>query len=211
MHSAHLILLDEGYTSDQLITAYADSSRTRGTRPEWMTHRGGPLGEPGESSLTMQLEPGNYVWVCVMGPETIPHFTGHENQPLIVSGDPNSEVQLDDPDVTIRMTDENHELSVPISAGEQSIEIINTGNNYHLAAIAKLNEGSTAEDYMNWFTQPNGPPPAIGVAATSAIGPGLSARMNLSLDSGNYVLFCFANAGGVPHMFQGAIQTVSVE
>lgn len=211
MHSAHLIRLDDGYSSEQLIAAYADSSRTRGTRPDWMTHRGGPLGEPGTSSVTLDLQPGNYVWVCVMGPDTIPHFTGNEHQAVVVKEAETETVPLSEPDTEIHMTDENHELTQPLAAGKQSVEIKNTGSKYHLAAISKLNEGFSTEDYLNWFTAPNGPPPAKGVAATSAIGPGLSARLDLDLEPGEYVLFSFANADGIPHMFQGAVQSITVE
>lgn len=211
MHSAHLIHLDDGYSEQQLIDAYADASRNRGTRPDWMTHRGGPLGEPGTSRLSMNLEPGNYVWVCVMGPDTIPHFTGNEHQFLTVHPAEVPTEPLTEADNKILMTDENHELVKPLSSGPQSIDIINTGTKYHLTAMAKLNEGATAEEYLVWMQNMQGPPPASGVAATSAIGPGLSARLDLDLEPGEYLLFCFANADGVPHIFQGAIQTISVE
>ena len=60
MHSAHLIKLDNGYTTEQLINAYADSMRTGGVRPKWMTHRGGVISEPGTSEIELMLDSGDY-------------------------------------------------------------------------------------------------------------------------------------------------------
>jgi len=211
MHSAHLIKLDKGYTTEQLIKTYADSMRTRGARPKWMTHRGGVISEPGTSEIELLLEPGDYTWVCVMGDETTPHFAGHEHKPLKVYGTLDESQKLPQSDLTIKMTDENFDLDKAISIGNQSIDIVNSGSKHHLVAISKLNEGATADDVTSWFTNYNGPPPAKGKIATSAIGPELTARINVDFDSGEYVLYCMANAEGKFHLLDGAITSFTVE
>lgn len=211
MHAAHLIKLDDDYTSEQLINTYADSMRTGGERPKWMTHRGGLIAEPGTRDITMFLKPGNYTWVCVMGDEAAPHFAGFEHQAVTVSGEIDENMKLEKPDVVIAMTDENFEIDKKMESGEQAVEIKNIGSKYHLAAISKLNQGATAADFTQWFMSPNGPPPAQGIIATSAIGPGLAARLNLNLEAGDYILFCMANAEGKFHLFDGAIKTFTVE
>ncbi len=211
MHSAHLIKLDKGYTTEQLIKTYADSMRTGGIRPKWMTHRGGVISEPGTSEIELLLKPGDYTWVCVMGDESSPHFAGHEHKSLNVYGKLDETQNLPQSDLTIKMTDENFELSKPISKGNQSIDIVNSGSKYHLVAISKLNEEAIAEDLTNWFTNYNGPPPARGIIATSAIGPELTARINVDFDSGEYVLYCMANAEGKFHLLDGAITSFTIE
>ena len=210
MHSAHLIKLDKGYTTDQMIKTYADSMRTGGSRPSWMTHRGGVISEPGTSEIELLLEPGDYTWVCVLGDESAPHFAGHEHKSLTVYGTIDASQQLPPPDLIITMTDENFALSKPVSKGNQTIDIVNSGSKYHLVAISKLNEGATAEDVTSWFTNYNGPPPAKGIIATTAIGPALTARINADFDSGEYVLYCMANAEGKFHLLDGAITAFTV-
>lgn len=211
MHSAHLIKLDDGYTTDQLLSAYADSMRRGSNRPNWMTHIGGVIGENEKSAITLNLESGNYTWVCVMGSDNTPHFAGHEHQEVVVSGEVDPNVVLSDPQVEIDMTDENFIIHHNITAGPNSIQIKNTGTKHHLAAISKLNEGAKKQDVMNWFSNYNGPPPATGIIATSAIGPNLSARLQIDFEPGEYVLFCMANAEGSYHLFDGAITSFSVE
>ncbi len=211
MHSAHLIKLANGYTTEQLIQAYADSMRTGGARPKWMTHRGGVISEPGSSEIQLLLDSGNYTWVCVMGEESAPHFAGHEHKSLKVYGTFGPTPNLPQADLTINMTDENFELSKPVLKGSQAIDIVNTGSKYHLVAISKLNDGAEAEDVISWFTNYNGPPPAKGIIATSAIGPELTARINVEFESGKYVLYCMANAEGKFHLLDGAITSFTVE
>ncbi|WP_373395853.1 hypothetical protein V8V91_14875 [Algoriphagus halophilus] len=211
MHSAHLIKLDKGYNTDQLIQAYADSMKTGGPRPQWMTHRGGVIAEPGTSEIYLLLEPGNYTWVCVMGDESAPHFAGHEHKAFKVYGEIDQSQKLQAQDLTIEMTDENFELDKSISQGKQSIEIVNSGSKYHLVAISKLNEDAKAEDLIKWYSNYNGPPPARGIIATSAIGPDLTARINVDFEPGDYVLYCMANAEGTFHLLDGAITSFTVE
>ena len=62
-----------------------------------------------------------------------------------------------------------------------------------------------------WFTNYNGPPPARGIIATSAIGPELTARIKVDFDPGEYVLYCMANAEGKFHLLDGAITSFTVE
>lgn len=211
MHAAHLIKLKNGYSAEQLLEAYADSLLIGGGRPGWMTHIGGLISEPGKSEITLNLDSGNYVWVCVMGPDSLPHFSLHENQPLTVTGSKGESLSPRSPNAVIKMTDFNHELSNSISSGNNLLKITNTGNKYHLAAIAKLNKGSTADDLIYWYTTFNGPPPAKGIASTSAIGPGFSAWLTLDLEPGAYVLFCMANAEGRFHLLDGAVTTFLIE
>ena len=210
MHSAHLIKLENGYSTQELISAYTDSLRNSGGRPDWMIHRGGVISEPGTSSIIMYLEPGQYTWVCVMGSDTNPHFAGHEHKSLTVHGEPKSGANLPKADLTITMTDDGFDMSESIVQGDQSIDILNSGSKYHLVAISKLNTNSTAQDLINWFSTYQGPPPAQGVIATSAIGPELNARINISFEPGEYILYCMANADGQFHLLDGEYLSSSV-
>ena len=209
MHSAHLIKLDKGYTEKEMINAYMQTQRTNAPRPDWMVHRGGTIAAPGSSAVTLFLEPGNYAWVCVMG-DAEPHLAGYEHQAVKVEGKIDRAIKLKEADVTITMTDDKHELNPNIQAGSRALDVINTGSKYHLAAIAKLNEGATKEDVVNFYTTFQGPPPFVGVTATSAIGSGLTARLDLDFEPGNYVLFCMANAEGTFHLLEGAIREFTV-
>lgn len=210
LHSAHLIKIKEGYTAEQMIQAYADSSKTGGPRPDWMIHRGGVIAANGEGSTTLLIEPGEYTWVCVMG-DAAPHFAGYENQPVTVYGEVNENEVLEAATATINMTDTNHQIDQKIKAGEARLDIINTGDKYHLVAISKLNEGATKEEALTWYQTMQGPPPFSGLTATSAIGPSLKARIEMNFEKGTYLLYCMANAEGTYHMMEGAFSTFEVK
>lgn len=211
LHAAHLIRLDSGYTSTQLIAAYSEALRSGRERPSWMTHRGGVMGERGNHSIRLFLKPGNYTWVCVMGNDEAPHFAGHEQQPVVVLPSGKDQISLPPAAVNIAMTDSTHIINNPFHSGLQTVEITNSGSKYHLAALAKLQEGANESDLITWYGNYEGPPPAKGIYASSAIGPGLSARFDLELTPGRYVLYCMANAEGHFHLLNGAITTFVVE
>jgi hypothetical protein len=210
-HSAHLIRVKDGHSVEELLSIYADSIRTGGERPDWMLHCGGVIATKGQSEVILDLEAGRYAWVCVMGPDSLPHFTGHENQELVVTESKKPKLTLEAPDVVIRMTDQGHQLSKTPQVGKQVIDVLNVGDAYHLVAISRLSDGSTESDVVSWFKSFDGPPPAEGVIATSAIGPDLQARLEVDFEKGEYVLFCMANAEGYFHLFDGAISSFTVE
>ena len=212
LHSAHLIRLDGGHSVGDLVAIYGEAVQTGTPRPSWIAHHGGVIAEPGTGEATVFLEPGNYAWVCVMGEDSGdgPHFMAHEVQALSVAGPTRGSVDSVSPDAIIRMTDSGEELSVSLRPGPQTLEITNSGSTTHLLAISRLGPSSTVEDVAAWFQDPAGPPPAIGVAATTVLDPGLSAWLNVDLAPGRYVLFCMANADGPPHVFRGEIREVVV-
>jgi hypothetical protein len=75
----------------------------------------------------------------------------------------------------------------------------------------KLNDGVTAEAYLN--TPPTEPPPAVSLGGITGIASGAHQYINVTLEPGNYALFCFFPdpASHAPHFVLGMVQEFVVK
>ena len=77
VHYAHFVRLDSGRTVPELVEYYARAIRESGPRPTWIQRFGGPggAGPHQTASVTQNLVPGSYVWICPVDDEQgEPHF-----------------------------------------------------------------------------------------------------------------------------------------
>jgi hypothetical protein len=76
-----------------------------------------------------------------------------------------------------------------LAASEQTIRFVNAGKQFHEAYLVKLEEGKTARDYLN--AAPGTSPPAAAVGGITGIISGDSQYIQVTLEPGNYAMFCF--------------------
>ncbi len=104
-----------------------------------------------------------------------------------------------------------------LTAGEQTVEFTNDGEQFHHLIAAPIAEGATFDEAIAFLSSeepPEGPPPVDFEAAQdlAVIGPGTSQTADLNLEAGSYVFMCFLTdrTGGPPHFAQGMAVQVDI-
>lgn len=230
VHYGHIVQLEPGRTVAELVAAYAEAIRTSGPRPKWVTRFGGPGGTiPGDSSsVTQDIEPGSYVWICPVEDSTgTPDFARGEVKPfVVVAANP---VVADgraapNADVVIRLLDFSFAVDTPTTAGRHTIRVENAGLEPHDLVVMKLAPGKTVEDIRIWLNperarradQAGKPAPTLedlgtGAGGIGAIAPKMQSFFETDLTPGEYALFCMATApDGRSHIEHGMIRQLSV-
>lgn len=110
--------------------------------------------------------------------------------------------------VHIVAKDYSFDSPAQIPAGLTTLHLMNQGKEGHQAALIKLTEGKTYEDFMAAFRamKPNTLPPTWVVfdGGQNAAPPGGTSEATQILEAGNYALVCFIPAAdGMPHIMKG--------
>jgi hypothetical protein len=119
----------------------------------------------------------------------------------------------DIPEITIKAADYSFEAPAQIEAGWVKVNLVNNGQEPHHAQLARLNEGTTMDQFLGALQQ--GPEAAFPLI-TFVGGPGLldagfSQQVTLDLVPGQYVLLCFMEShDGLPHLAKGMIKPLEV-
>ncbi|GAB4582081.1 MAG: hypothetical protein Fur0022_48340 [Anaerolineales bacterium] len=210
-HHIQLVKLFEGKTADDLKTALAADPENF---PTWSQPYGGPNApDPGGvTSAIVYLDAGTYALIDVIpNAEGVFHFmtglvtTLTVTEPKdIISGEPLA-------DITINLTEFTFLVSGELTPGEHIIRFNNAGKQVHEAVLVKLNEGVTADAYLN--TPPGEIPPAISIGGITGIIPGDGNYIPVTLEAGEYALFCFFPDPGThaPHFVQGMVLQFTVK
>jgi plastocyanin len=114
--------------------------------------------------------------------------------------------------VTYTAADYSYTGPDTIPAGVTTIRLVNTGKEPHHIFLVKLNEGKTAQD-LGAAMSAEGPQPtwAVMMGGPNAAEPGATIAATLSVDSGNYVVFCvIPSPDGAPHISKGMMRTLTV-
>ena len=79
--------------------------------------------------------------------------------------------------------------------------------------MVKLAPGKTAQDVIEFYAHPSGPPPFVSIGGMSAISPGLSGWVKFDLATGNYVAFSqvFDKATGKSQFLLGMLTSFTVQ
>lgn len=232
VHYAHFVRLDSGRKVQELVEYYAKAIRESGPRPTWIVRFGGPggAGPHQTSSVTQNLVPGVYVWICPIENEKgEPHFGVGEYRQFVVratNAEPGEAAAEPVASATIRLVDYGFTTdSSLVKAGRHTIRIENTGREPHDMNMIKLSAGRTLED-MQRFMNPerarrpgekDDPPPPLHelgslIGGVAAMGPSMSAYFDAELTPGEYVLFCMVTApDGRSHLEHGMIRQIRVQ
>jgi uncharacterized cupredoxin-like copper-binding protein len=117
------------------------------------------------------------------------------------------------PEISIEAADYSFEAPAQIEAGLVKLNLVNNGQEPHHAQLARLNEGTTMDQFLGALQQ--GPEAAFPLI-TFVGGPGLldagfSQQVTLDLIPGQYVLLCFMEShDGMPHLAKGMIKPLEV-
>jgi hypothetical protein len=158
--------------------------------------------------VTYDLKPGDYVGLVFQesGP---PLTTSFAAGAATGAAEPQASVTAQLADFAFILPDE-------IAAGPQTWLIENTGAQWHEMAVVKLAEGTSVDDLLAMFSQPEqaGPPPFEDILTWSPIGAGQRAWVTWDLPAGEYTVICFLPdlAGDMsPHAAHGMVRTLVVK
>jgi ketosteroid isomerase-like protein len=210
VHHIQLVKLDAGKTPDDLKAALEANPEVF---PPWGKPYGGPNApDPGGvTSAIVKLDAGSYAIISVIpNAEGVPGFLNGMLKALTVT-EANSTALEPQADLAIDLTEFALAVSGPITTGEHVIRFSNKGLQVHEAYLVKLNDGATAETYLN--TPPTEPPPAVSLGGITGIIPGANQYVRVTLEPGNYALFCFFPDPNshAPHFALGMIREFSVK
>ena len=212
LHHVQLVKLNEGKTMNDVNALL--QKPMQGPPPSWVEEVGGPNTPlPGkESSVTLDLEPGNYVMLCfIPSPDGKPHIAKGMVKPLTVTPS-TSAAREPEADVTMKLVDYDFQLSQPLTAGRRTIRVENAGPQPHEVFIAKLAPGKKASDFLTWVDKPNGPPPAEPLGGTTTFVTGGHQYVTADFTPGTYALICFVpdEKDGKPHFVHGMAKEMVV-
>ncbi len=211
VHHIQLVKLDGGKTPDDLKAALeADPENF----PAWAIAYGGPNApDPsGSTSAIVNLDAGNYALISVIpNAEGVPGFLNGMIKALTVTEASGAAMLEPQSDLSVDFTEFALGVSGSIAAGPHVIRFNNLGAQVHEAYLVKLNDGVTAEAYLN--TPPTEPPPAVSLGGITGIAPGAHQYINVTLEPGHYALFCFFPdpASHAPHFVLGMVQEFTVK
>ena len=214
LHHIQLVQLLQGKTAADFSAAMkADPSRV----PQWAKFMGGPNAVvPGsESVATMNLVEGNYLLTCVIPDKTgVPHMALGMQKSVVVKGGNAALVSEPKAGATVVMHDFQFALSQPITAGVQTIGVMNHGTQPHEVVVVQLQPGASALDFVK-SVEPgaSGPPPGRPIGGVVGMEAGDHAFFTAQFEPGRYGLICFfPDAGtGQPHFARGMTTEFTVK
>jgi len=218
LHHASLVRLGDGKTVADFQAGLAAAMKSHTPPPSWMTFAGGPnavtLGDTGVA--TQLLEPGSYVLVrWIPSLDGVPHVMKGMMHPLVVTAAAASSPATEPaPDVTIKLTDYDFQLSHPLTAGRQVVRVENAGAQAHEIAIAALAPGKTLRDFIAWEQGgEKGPlPTREWLGGVTTIEVGAHSQFTTTFAPGGYLLLCFwpDTKDGKPHLMHGMAKQITV-
>jgi uncharacterized cupredoxin-like copper-binding protein len=212
MHHVQLVRLEEGKTVTDLMQAMKNA---HGPLPGWAVDVGGPnVPGPGAvSAVTLNLEAGNYVAICVIpAADGVPHIMKGMLRELTVvpAGNP---APLPKADVVLTLKDYSFEFDKPITSGVQIVRIENAALQSHEAVLIRLEPGKSVQDVLAWFGKQEGPPPGWPVGGSTGIAQGEVNLITYDFTPGRYGLVCFVPDAkdGQAHIAHGMVTEFTVE
>lgn len=193
LHHVQLVRLSDGKTYADLQEGLKNM-KPGSPPPPWMHDMAGPNSPVpgGESSITQELQPGNYAILCfIPGPDQIPHVMKGMMKPLTVIPATTASAPAPVADISVMMTDYAWQVTPEITAGKHIIKLENNATQSHEMLIAKLEPGKTVADLAKWVHTMKGPPPATPLGGTSGQSKGDVVYVPIDLAPGEYGLMCF--------------------
>lgn len=216
LHHLQLLRLPEGLTLDDLLAALAEGEAA-GPPPPGLESAGGVgvLAPGGASTAQVNLEEGDYALVCfIPDANGVPHVALGMAQAFTVTAAEGPAASEPEGDLTIDMFDFGFDISAPITAGTQTIQVTNSGPQEHEALALQLAPGATVQDFLASFEPgAEGPPPGLPIGGFQSIADGGRGYFTANFEPGNYSLVCFVTdvATGAPHAVLGMVKEFTVQ
>ncbi|HEX9872370.1 MAG TPA: CHRD domain-containing protein [Candidatus Tectomicrobia bacterium] len=224
-HDLLLFRLDDGKTLQDVVADFqaAAAAGIEATPPAWVKLYGGIAGvKPGERrSYVVDLAPGNYGMLSfgefLKERTGVPDLAQGMMTTLTVTAHSGPTATVSAPDVVVEMLDYNFVLSAPIAAGEQVIQVTNSGDELHEFFIYRMNPGAGLSDFMTFFdggAAASGALPGEFFGGMMLLDRGFSATFALDFEPGVYILVCFHPSTaheGQSHLVLGMVQEITVE
>lgn len=214
VHHIQLLRLLQGKTlADFSAALKADPSRV----PQWAKFMGGPNAVlPGSQSVaTMNLMEGNYLLTCIIPDKAgVPHMVLGMQKALMVKGGKSALVSEPKARTTITLRDFQFAVSQPITAGVQTIGVMNHGTQPHEVVVVQLQPGASALDWVKAVESgASEPPPGKPVGGLVGMEIGSHAFFTAQFEPGRYGLICFFPdaATGQPHFARGMTTEFTVQ
>lgn len=211
-HHVVIVHMDAGHTLDELLKAIS-----AGKPPEWAHMVGGPIGpSPGgaTTSTAVPLRPGSYALICMVpSPDGVLHVAKGMVRPMTVT--PATAAAATAPIVsttTLTLADYSFTLTSPLTAGKNTIRVVNGGGQPHEVVIVRVFPGKTVQDIAAFAEKPAGPPPGEVVGGASFIAGDVANFIEVDLPPGDYGFVCFLPdvKDGKPHVAHGMIQAFKI-
>ena len=215
LHHAALIKLDSGKTMNDMM-AGMKAMKPGSTPPQWIIPAGGAnaAAPGGSSSLTMNLEAGNYVIACfIPDAKGVPHIMHGMAKALTVTPSATANTTEPTPDVTVTLSDYKFDFSTPHTAGPHTIKIQTAPGQPHEFTLFRLMPGKTAADVTKYVEAGmQGPPPAMPIGGVAALSNGRNVYYTVDLKPGDYAAVCFLEdmKDGKPHYSHGMTQMIKI-
>jgi hypothetical protein len=210
-HHAQMARLNPGVTTAQALAALRKGLEAF---VPLVTLVGGPglVAPRGRERVSLTLQPGDYLLLCFVETNGVPHVASGMVKPLRVTGAVEARpAQVSGGEITL------HDFRVEFPKGfdgRGTYRVVNQGAQPHEAIFFKLMPGKTVEDVRAFFTQqhPAGPPPAAPMGGVQAMSHGGVNYYQPQLPAGDYAVVCFVPdlASGKPHIALGMINAVTV-
>lgn len=215
LHHIQFLQLTEGKTMADLDAAMK-AMKPGELLPAWVHDVAGPNTPVpgGESSITLQLDAGNYAVVCfIPGADGVPHIMKGMIKPITVAASATPAAPAPTADVNIVMKDYSWDVTPEITAGKHVLKLENQAEQSHEMVLAQLAPGKTVDDLAKWIAKQAGPPPAKPLGGISGMAKGGVAYMSVDLPPGEYGLLCFLPDAkdGKEHVQHGMLKQFAVK
>jgi uncharacterized cupredoxin-like copper-binding protein len=203
-HEALIVALADSAS----VATYLDAAKAGSDFPAGASDVSGPgIVGPGDSSeVVLRLAPGRYAVVCW----TDNHVKAGMIAALEVTGSSPPSPGAPAAETELGLLDFHFDLSQPLRAGRQVIQIANRGKRTHEVAVYRLAEGRTVADFGAWLATRDGAPPAWPVGGAASMESGRETWATLTLPPGHYFMACGVPEGDQIHAQLGMLEEFTI-
>lgn len=213
LHHVQFMRLNDGVNFEQFIAALQKGPEQALPLVSLM---GGPsfIAPGATSAVILNLTAGQYVLACFLpSPDGMPHLAKGMIKPIQVTAPTGARPAEPQVAGTMRLKDFAFDMPDTLPAGQATFKVINDGPQPHEMALLRLADGKSPADVVQFFGQPNGPPPFTAVGGMQGLNPGQSAFLVSDLTPGRYMATCAIpdRTSGKPHSALGMVREFTVK